>query len=45
MAAETAYEQRFGDIGYKRLFVQTLIRGLHFLRLRGTPPEVGDLQM
>jgi hypothetical protein len=30
--AHAAYEQRFGDIGYKRLFVQGLIKGLHFLR-------------
>ena len=30
--AHSAYEQRFGDIGYKRLFVQGLIKGLHFLR-------------
>jgi hypothetical protein len=30
--AHAAYEQRFGDIGYKRLFVQALIRGLHFLQ-------------
>ena len=45
MAAETAYEQRFGDIGYKRLFVQTLIRGFHFLRQKGVAPKGGDLQM
>ncbi len=43
LAAETAYEQRFGDIGYKRLFVQTLIRALHFLRQIGVPPQVDDL--
>lgn len=30
--AHAAYEQRFGDIGYKRLFVQGLIKGFHFLR-------------
>ena len=30
--AHAAYEQRFGDIGYKRLFVQGLVRGLHFIR-------------
>lgn len=30
--AHAAYEQRFGDIGYKRIFVQALIKGLHFLR-------------
>ncbi|MFH1077090.1 MAG: BREX system ATP-binding domain-containing protein [Pseudomonadota bacterium] len=32
LLAQAAYEQRFGDIGYKRLFVQALIRGLHMLR-------------
>ena len=30
--AHAAYEQRFGDIGYKRLFVQGLIKGFQFLR-------------
>lgn len=30
--AHAAYEQRFGDIGYKRLFVQGLIKGFHLLR-------------
>ncbi len=45
MTAETVYEQRFGDIGYKRLFVQTLIRGLHFLRQEGSSPQVKDLQV
>lgn len=42
--AESAYEQRFGDIGYKRLFVQTLIRGFHFLRQKNTPPTINDLR-
>lgn len=27
-----AYEQRFGDIGYKRLFVQGCVRAFHLLR-------------
>ncbi len=44
MIAEMAHEQRFGDIGYKRLFVQTLIRGLHFLCKKGTPPTISELQ-
>jgi len=30
--AHAAYEQRFGDIGYKRLFVQAIIRAFQFLR-------------
>lgn len=41
--AEAAYEQRFGDIGYKRLFVQMLVRGLHYLRQKGIPPSPDDL--
>jgi hypothetical protein len=45
LAAEAAYERRYGDIGYKRLFVQTLIRGFHFLRQKGAPPSAEDLQM
>jgi hypothetical protein len=45
LAAEAAYERRYGDIGYKRLFVQTLIKGFHFLRQKGTPPSSEDLQM
>jgi hypothetical protein len=40
LIANSAYEERFGDIGYKRLFVQRWIRGLHFLRLRGYPPSL-----
>ncbi len=34
LCAEEAYEQRFGDIGYKRLFVQGAIRAFHYLRRR-----------
>ncbi|MCX7013843.1 MAG: DUF2791 family P-loop domain-containing protein [Candidatus Sumerlaeota bacterium] len=37
--ARKAYEQRYADAGYKRLFVQMLIRGLHFVRANGRPPE------
>mgnify|MGYP001114186952 CR=1 FL=1 len=43
--AKAAYEQRFGDIGYKRLFVQKAIQGLHFLKINGHPPSLRDLQM
>ncbi len=39
--AKAAYEQRFGDIGYKRLFVQGCVRAFHLLR-RGRG-EVVDL--
>uniref|UniRef100_A0A7V4TWW1 ATP-binding protein n=1 Tax=Candidatus Caldatribacterium saccharofermentans TaxID=1454753 RepID=A0A7V4TWW1_9BACT len=43
--AEAAYNQRFGDIGYKRLFVQKCIQALHFLREKGQPPSLAELQM
>lgn len=45
MVAEAAHQQRFGDIGYKRLFVQKLIRGFHYLRQKAIPPSLEDLQM
>ena len=32
--AKAAYEQRFGDIGFKRLFVQGCVRAFHLLRTR-----------
>lgn len=41
--AEAAYEQRYGDIGYKRLFVQKVIQGFHYLRQKGSPPSPEDL--
>lgn len=34
LLAEAAYDQRFGDVGYKRLFVQTMVRALHTLRIK-----------
>ena len=40
--AKSAYEQRFGDAGYKRLFVKTLIPEFHVLRQKGTPPTISD---
>jgi len=43
--AEAAYEHRYGDIGYKRLFVQKLIQGLHFLRQKRQSPSPKDLQL
>lgn len=44
MVADLAIEQRFGDIGYKRLFVQKLVRAFHFLRLQGVVPSPTDLR-
>lgn len=41
--ARSAHEERYGDIGYRRLFVQRLIRGLHYVRAKGTAPSVDQL--
>ena len=43
--ANAAYNQRYGDIGYKRLFVQKLIQGLHLLKQKGQLPSPENLQM
>lgn len=45
MVAEAAFEQRFGDIGYKRLFVQKVNQGLQYLRRLGNPPTRNDLKI
>jgi hypothetical protein len=41
--ASAAYEQRFGDIGYKRLFVQKFIQACHRFRHTGSVPSPKDL--
>jgi hypothetical protein len=41
--ADIAMAQRFGNIGYKRLFVQRLVKGFHFLRIKGVVPSSSDL--
>ena len=39
--AKAAYEQRFGDIGYKRLFVQGCVKAFHLARAgRATPLDL-----
>lgn len=39
--AKAAYEQRFGDIGYKRLFVQGCVKAFHMARAgRATPLDL-----
>jgi len=43
-AADWAFSRRGGDIGYKRLFVQVMIRGFHFLRKQGTPPSQEEVE-
>jgi hypothetical protein len=45
MIAEWAHDQRFQDEGYKRLFVQKLVEGLHFLRKQGQAPTRHDLSL
>jgi hypothetical protein len=45
MIAEWAHDQRFQDEGYKRLFVQKLVQGLHFLRKQGQAPTRHDLSL
>lgn len=42
--AEQSYKERFGDIGYKRYFVQKAIRGFHFLRAKHAVPSIEDLK-
>lgn len=41
--AQAAYDERFGEIGYKRLFVQRLIPALHILRRKGGPVRLQDV--
>lgn len=42
--ANSAYDQRFGDIGYTRLFVQKLIPALHVVRIESRPPSEEELK-
>ena len=39
--ADEAHEQRYADVGYKRVFVQLLIKAFHYLRRKGAPPPRG----
>jgi len=41
--AEAAHKQRYGDVGYKRLFVQKLIQGFHYLERKGSAPPLDEL--
>lgn len=40
---DRCYGMRFGDIGYKRLFVQKLIQALHYWRTQEKPPTLEEL--
>lgn len=42
--ADWAHEQRFEDEGYKRVFVQKLVQGLHFVKREGHTPSIEDLR-
>ncbi len=43
LVADWALGKRFGDVGYKRLFVQRLVTGLHHLKQKGEVPTKEDL--
>ena len=41
--AQAAAKRRFGDAGYKRLFVQSLVRGLGTIHHENRVPKAEDL--
>lgn len=43
MIAQKAYEERYGDIGYKRLFVTRLITALHYVKAKNSIPSWDQL--
>jgi hypothetical protein len=43
VVADWAYEQRFADSGYKRLFTQNLVKALHFVRTKDEAPSIAEL--
>jgi hypothetical protein len=43
LVADWAYEQRFADTGYKRLFVTNLVKSLHYLRAKDEVPPASLL--
>lgn len=40
--AERAYQKRYMDSGYKRVFVQEFVKALHFIRQTGSVPSDAD---
>jgi len=42
--ARSSYERKFMDIGYKRLFVQELVKALHIYRKGGAPPTPATME-
>ena len=45
LVASKAHELRYGDTGYKRVFMQYLVKGLDILRDTDSPPSSEQLQM
>lgn len=45
LVASKAHELRYGDTGYKRIFMQNLVKGLDILRDTASPPSSEQLQM
>jgi len=43
LSADVAFKQKFGDTGYKRLFMQKVVRALHFLSKKGIIPSEEEL--
>jgi hypothetical protein len=44
LVATHAHEERFGDTGYKRLFVKLVVHAFHFLHKQKTAPSIDDLR-
>lgn len=42
--AQDAYEERFGDIGYKRLFVQRCIKTFNIWKSKGKIPDLDEIK-
>ncbi len=45
LVASKAHELRYGDTGYKRIFMQNLVKGLDILRDTASPPSPEQLRM
>ena len=43
IVAERSYQERFGDLGYKRVFVQNIVRGFFFIRKEKRTPSYEEL--
>jgi hypothetical protein len=45
IVAQAVYKRRSGDIGYKRLFVQKIIRAFHLLKQKKNTPTLKELDL